>query len=114
LTDAICNFEMTYLGVKRYKGEIFTMGRAMNDEKLVRVGHLTPVTDQFDTATWVTDDSGRRFTTEEARLNYRRSAPNDVIVVRRGRGRPKKDESGGARVPLSPEAQAALEARENG
>lgn len=106
MTDVLCNFEMDYAGTKRYKGEIFTLQGALNDEKMVRIGYLKPVILE-EVETKVVDDTGRIFANESSRIEYRKNAPNDVIVVRRGRGRPKKSESADAvRVPLATSVEA--------
>ncbi len=91
-TRVISNIEMSYNGIKRYKGELFDLIGALNDEKLVRVGHVRVVANaSLDTRLIVRDDAtGREFVDEAARIAYRRAAPSDAIVVQRKAGRPRK------------------------
>jgi len=83
--------EMTYSGTKRYRGEIFKLSGALNDDNLIKVGHVKTVPWEYAEveAKAVRDDTGRLFESDEARINFRRTAPRDVLIVRRP-GRPRK------------------------
>ena len=88
MTRVISNIDMIYNSIRRYKGEIFALGGFANDDKLVRVGHVRPITADNQPPE-VPDDSGRVFVSEQNRLAYRISAPQGaVIITGRRTGRP--------------------------
>lgn len=87
--EVICQFEMTYAGVKRYKGEIFRLIGARNDDTLVRIGHVRPITGDTDIPGRVRDDTGREFTDESSRVAFRLQEGSDPAVIIRRPGRPK-------------------------
>lgn len=89
MTEVICNTDMSYDGTARYKGEIFHLIGARNDATLVRVNHVTPITAEFPVSR-IEDDSGRVFTSENAREVYRRTVGNSETTINvRKPGRPK-------------------------
>lgn len=95
MTNVVNTFgEMTYNGITRYRGEIFTLAEAMNDEKLIRIHYVRVIDGERIEAinkTRVRDDySGRDFIDELSLQAYRRNAPNDAVVLRRKVGRPRK------------------------
>ena len=110
LAKVICNVEMLYNGIKRYKGELFEMIGALNDDKLVRVGHVRPVTGEMEPlkGTERDDATGRVFVDRNAWEAYRRTAPSDAVIVQRRAGRPvgAKDSAPRTRKQKSEEASA--------
>lgn len=85
----VCRQEMTYNGTKRYKDEVFELQNLRNDYAMVNTGLVHPY--QGEENALITDDSGRTFISEAARVNYRRVAPaaDHSIRVKRPAGRPK-------------------------
>jgi hypothetical protein len=87
-TKVISQINMNYDGTERYRGEIFNLGGLRNDDKLVRIGHVRPVTGDMELAP-VRDDTGREFIDEGSRRAYRLIAPaKEVAIVQRRPGRP--------------------------
>lgn len=87
-----------YNGVNRYKGEIFLLLGMRNDDKLVKHDYCAPF--DGEESELVTDDSGRRFIDESARVAYRQTAPKDetTIVTTKRVGRPRGTKDSRPRV----------------
>jgi hypothetical protein len=86
--QCIVREQMIYNGVQRYSGEVMQLVGARNDEALVRVRYVVPVTGAHSPdadgrpAGAVHDSySGRWFTDEGALNEYRRNAPQDAAIA---------------------------------
>lgn len=91
MTQVINSLEMTYAGVKRFRGEIFTLLGLPNDEKLVRVGHFRVISGETRIENIYRDDgTGREFVDEATLRAYQRSGDKTAIRVKRSAGRPRK------------------------
>lgn len=92
--EVICKEEMNYNGVQRFRGEIFRLIGAPNDDALVKVGYVR-VIHPDEVVERIVDDSGRIFIDETARRNARsRMTPGEtsiVVAAPRKRGRPPKN-----------------------
>lgn len=109
MATVICNVEMLYGGIKRYKGEVFEMIGALNDDKLVRVGHVRPVTgDMLPLKGTERDDAtGRVFVDRSSWEAYRRAAPSDAVIVQRRAGRPVGAKDSAPRTPRAKKTEEA-------
>ncbi len=65
MVQVVIQREMTYDGIKRYKGEIMALHGARNDDKLVR-NNLVRIFDEEHENCIRADNLGRDFTTEES------------------------------------------------
>lgn len=108
LAKVICNVEMLYNSIKRYKGEVFELVGARNDDKLVRVGHVRPVTGDMEPLKGIERDdaTGRIFVDRAAWEAYRRAAPADAVIVQRRAGRPVGAKDSAPRQRRSKAAEA--------
>ncbi len=98
MTVVASNTDMTYAGIKRYKGEIFTLRGARNDDNIVR-NALVRLFDEDTEDKHRADNLGRDFISLEAMARAQRDANMVSLTLssegeqeapaKRKRGRPQ-------------------------